>query len=117
MSFAALALAAPRAAYVHLPFCRKRCHYCDFPIVAIGRHRVDAAAQQYCALLHREMEATPNIGETGRDYGQHNRPRNVASQNPQDVSGRKIKKHTHIHSYTFKLYRLPRIYLFIASDP
>ncbi|KHN23263.1 hypothetical protein glysoja_040232 [Glycine soja] len=24
------------SAYIHLPFCRKRCHYCDFPIVALG---------------------------------------------------------------------------------
>jgi oxygen-independent coproporphyrinogen-3 oxidase len=27
---------APRNAYVHLPFCRRKCFYCDFPVEAIG---------------------------------------------------------------------------------
>ncbi|KAF8378163.1 hypothetical protein HHK36_029500 [Tetracentron sinense] len=52
----------PTSAYVHLPFCRKRCHYCDFPIVALGSssHQTqdDPRIFNYIQLLCREIEAT-----------------------------------------------------------
>lgn len=54
-------LEPPRSAYVHLPFCRKRCHYCDFPIVALGstvRPEDDPRILNYIQLLCREIEAT-----------------------------------------------------------
>ena len=51
----------PRAAYIHMPFCRRRCFYCDFPIQVVGSKQgaADAAAETYCALLRRELDATP----------------------------------------------------------
>ncbi|KAJ0104838.1 hypothetical protein Patl1_18228 [Pistacia atlantica] len=56
----------PTAAYIHLPFCRKRCHYCDFPIVALGSssgstqtsHDDDPRISNYIRLLCREINAT-----------------------------------------------------------
>ena len=63
-----LSLTTPiRAAYVHLPFCRRRCHYCDFPIQVVGSKpgAADAAAEKYCELLLREIRATAtSMGST-----------------------------------------------------
>jgi oxygen-independent coproporphyrinogen-3 oxidase len=46
-------IAAPRAAYVHVPFCRHRCGYCNFTLIAGRDDLVDA----YLAALDREMSA------------------------------------------------------------
>ena len=63
-----LSLTTPiRAAYVHLPFCRRRCHYCDFPIQVVGSKpgAADVAAEKYCELLLREIRATAaSMGST-----------------------------------------------------
>lgn len=53
----------PTSAYIHLPFCRKRCHYCDFPIVALGSslnqsHDDDPRIVDYIDLICREIKAT-----------------------------------------------------------
>ncbi|KAG2241833.1 hypothetical protein Bca52824_096322 [Brassica carinata] len=62
----------PTSAYVHLPFCRKRCHYCDFPIIALGSSSAsntlheekrqgeddDPRIRNYVNLLVREINAT-----------------------------------------------------------
>jgi len=44
-------VAVPRAVYVHVPFCRHRCGYCDFALVA-GR---DDLVEGYFAALAREL--------------------------------------------------------------
>jgi oxygen-independent coproporphyrinogen-3 oxidase len=46
---------SPRAAYVHVPFCRHRCGYCDFAVVA-GR---DDLIDRYLGSLRRELERLP----------------------------------------------------------
>ena len=45
------AAAPPRSAYIHVPFCRHRCGYCDFAVVA-GR---DDLADRYFMALRGEM--------------------------------------------------------------
>uniref|UniRef100_A0A0E0BR63 Radical S-adenosyl methionine domain-containing protein 1, mitochondrial n=1 Tax=Oryza glumipatula TaxID=40148 RepID=A0A0E0BR63_9ORYZ len=65
----------PASAYVHLPFCRKRCHYCDFPIVALGTSSPptsphggdgdDPRIADYVRLLLREVAATRPVSDDG----------------------------------------------------
>ncbi len=55
-------LATPRAAYVHVPFCRHRCGYCNFSVLA-GR---DELADDYLAALATELSllGTPQPVDT-----------------------------------------------------
>jgi oxygen-independent coproporphyrinogen-3 oxidase len=52
------AASAPKAAYVHIPFCQQKCHYCDFPVVVDdkpnSRHR-----SKYLEALRWEIKLTP----------------------------------------------------------
>ncbi len=52
----------PTSAYLHIPFCRRRCFYCDFPISVIGDHKRGETSQamaQYVNALCQEILATP----------------------------------------------------------
>jgi putative oxygen-independent coproporphyrinogen III oxidase len=44
----------PRAAYIHVPFCRHRCGYCNFTLIAGRDDLIDA----YLQALARELAAT-----------------------------------------------------------
>jgi putative oxygen-independent coproporphyrinogen III oxidase len=56
--------APPSAAYVHIPFCRRRCFYCDFPISVVGDKPPAGDSfgtiAQYVEILCREISQTPD---------------------------------------------------------
>jgi putative oxygen-independent coproporphyrinogen III oxidase len=56
----------PQAAYIHIPFCRRRCYYCDFPVTVVGdraRGTASGTIEQYLAWLCEEILATPSHSE------------------------------------------------------
>jgi putative oxygen-independent coproporphyrinogen III oxidase len=59
-------LGMPRATYIHIPFCRRRCYYCDFPISVVGdrlQGEASGTISQYVRILCQEIEATPALGK------------------------------------------------------
>jgi putative oxygen-independent coproporphyrinogen III oxidase len=54
------------SAYVHIPFCRRRCFYCDFPVSVVGdrlRGETSGTISQYVEVLCQEIAMTSSSGE------------------------------------------------------
>ncbi len=52
-------LEPPKSAYLHIPFCRRRCYYCDFAVSVVGDRKSgenSTAIQNYVKVLNREIQ-------------------------------------------------------------
>ncbi len=55
----------PIAAYIHIPFCRRRCYYCDFPVFVVGDRKNGSNSGNihiYLEALSREIANQANFG-------------------------------------------------------
>lgn len=53
----------PTAAYIHIPFCRRRCYYCDFPISIVGNQGGKSSStmvEDYIRALIQDIKLTPS---------------------------------------------------------
>ncbi|NJL82908.1 MAG: coproporphyrinogen III oxidase [Chloroflexaceae bacterium] len=59
------AVTLPQSAYLHIPFCRRRCYYCDFPIsvLGMGANPDSLPVEEYLEALTQEISLAPAGGQ------------------------------------------------------
>lgn len=60
-------LSISSSVYVHIPFCRRRCYYCDFPVSVVGdnlRGDTSGTISQYVEKLCQEIAITPRVSQS-----------------------------------------------------
>lgn len=60
-------LSIPSSAYVHIPFCRRRCYYCDFPVSIVGdrlQGETSGTISQYVKVLCQEIAKAQTLGQS-----------------------------------------------------
>jgi oxygen-independent coproporphyrinogen-3 oxidase len=64
-------LGVPSSAYVHIPFCRRRCYYCDFPVSVVGdrlRGETSNTMSHYVDVLCQEIATTTALANLGNNF-------------------------------------------------
>ncbi|VEU34105.1 unnamed protein product [Pseudo-nitzschia multistriata] len=56
--------------YIHIPYCRQRCRYCDFAIVPIGYHGATNTSTRSNMI---DLEANPSSADNNKNGGQLDR--------------------------------------------
>ncbi|KAG6549667.1 hypothetical protein Mapa_008646 [Marchantia paleacea] len=63
---------SPSSVYIHIPFCRRRCFYCDFTIVAVGERTDQTSDHQDSVMVNYVDLVCKEIASTVRKRGNCN---------------------------------------------
>jgi oxygen-independent coproporphyrinogen-3 oxidase len=95
--------APPRAAYVHVPFCRHRCGYCNFTLVA-GREDL---VGDYLRAIAAEMDATKGCHEVDTLYFGGGTPTYLKPERLRQLTADVVRRHPLAPGYEFTVEANP----------